>query len=110
MCQLQLLRMCVRKLSSPLKFINMCLPRACTDSIVRPAIGWSSSIRFSFGDIDSNRVTTLPPRALLRARAARKIVSPSGILRLGLVVLRFERLGVCRYERHDLLAGIARQV
>ena len=59
--------------------MRRCLPRAETDSTVRPTIGWSSATRVSAGYTDSKRVTVCPARARCRALAARKIVSPSGI-------------------------------
>ena len=62
----------------PRKAISRCLPREVTDSMVRPASGSSSSTRLSAGNTDSNRVTVARQTRCM-VRAARKMVSPSGI-------------------------------
>src|SRR6185437_200755 len=65
------------------------LPAASTLSTTRPAMGESSSMRASCGSCVSNFVTTCPCSARLSVRAARKMVSPSGIAGLVLFGLRF---------------------
>ncbi len=55
------------------------LPLASTFSIVRPVMGVSISTRSSFGRADSKAVTVWLASARWSVRAARKIVSPSGI-------------------------------
>src|SRR5438067_1126806 len=55
------------------------LPRDSTRSTVRPVRGASSLTRAIGASAVSKLTTGRPARALLRARAARKIVSPSGI-------------------------------
>jgi len=55
------------------------LPLASTFSMVRPVMGVSISTRSSLGRTDSKAVTVWLARARWSVRAARKIVSPSGI-------------------------------
>src|SRR5262247_4174379 len=59
--------------------MSRCLPRASTRSIVRPRIVRVSSARAILEKTDSKRVTVRPASLSLSVRAARKIVSPSGI-------------------------------
>ena len=74
------MRMCVRSTRSPENQISRCLPRASTRSIVlADECGRSSSTRVSRGKTESKRVTVRPASARLSVRAARKIVSPSGM-------------------------------
>ena len=78
MCQLPFIRMWVWSTRSPEKAISRCLPRADTDSIVRPAIGRSSSTRVSAGnDRFEPGDHAAGENAVQRLRGA-KIVSPSG--------------------------------
>ena len=79
MCQLPFMRMWVRSTRPPEKRISRCLPTAATLSTVRPVSGVSSWTRVSAGNTDSNRTTGLPASARCSVRAARKIVSPSGM-------------------------------
>src|SRR5580700_1406872 len=83
MCQLPLMRMCVARMRSPEKCISSHLPRDSTCSIVRPVSGALSCTADSGAYAVSNAVTCFPARACCRARAARKMVSPSGMV-LGL--------------------------
>src|SRR5436305_15350257 len=85
MCQLPLIRMWVTRIRSPEKYMRIHLPSASTSSIVRPATDESWSTRASCGSCVSNFVTTCPASARFNVRAARKIVSPSGI-RVALVL------------------------
>jgi len=73
------MRMCVRRTRSPENQISRCLPRASTRSIVRPRSGAVSSTRVRWEKTESKRVTVRPASAWLSVRAARKMVSPSGI-------------------------------
>src|SRR5687768_14966408 len=79
MCQLPFIRIWVRRTRAWENRISTCLPIARTLSTVRPVIGVSSWMRVSAGKIDSKRTTGLPASARLRVRAARNIVSPSGM-------------------------------
>src|SRR6185436_11058139 len=89
MCQVPFMRICVRSTSPPENRTRRCLPAEWIRSIVRPAIGASSLTRFRAGKTDSNEVTGFPASARCSVRAARKIVSPSGIV----VVLGARRWG-----------------
>ena len=71
MCQLPLIRMCVCRMRSPENCISRCLPRAVTDSMVRPASGRSSSTRVSDGSTDSNRAITFPAERAVQRPPAR---------------------------------------
>src|SRR5581483_8910581 len=84
-------------------------PAASTDCTVRPARGESSSTRESCGSWVSNLVTVCPARARWRVRAARNMVSPSGIggdlvVGLRLVVDYSVGVGTDGYAPH-LIAG-----
>src|SRR5262249_1536308 len=72
------IRMCVRRIRSPEKAIRRCLPRAATDSMVRPTRGRSSATRVSAGKVDSKRSTRAPASTRWSVSAARKMGSPSG--------------------------------
>src|ERR1017187_4381352 len=90
---------------SPEKCMRSHLPRDSTDSTVRPASGVSSSMRANLGSTVSKRATVCPPRARVRVRAVRKMVSPSGMsggFRLGLAGLGFVGLGLGRRGRLDV--------
>src|SRR5262249_17024628 len=65
---------------SPEKRMTIHLPSAVTLSTVRPASGVSSSTRARFIRTVSKRVTTRPPMARCKVRAARQMLSPSGTL------------------------------
>src|SRR5215831_9535052 len=80
MCQLPLISMWVSRMRSPEKRMTIHLPSAVTLSMVRPASGVSSSTRARFIRTVSKRVTTRPPMARCRVRAARQMLSPSGTL------------------------------
>jgi len=79
MCQLPFIRMWVRSTRPPDSSISRCLPFAVMRSMVLPVMGASSSTRVSAGSTDSNRTIFLPASARFRVRAARKMVSPSGM-------------------------------
>src|SRR2546425_6454445 len=94
MCHDPFIRMCVRSTRSPENAIRRCLPRAETRSIVRPRSGWSRSMRVRWGKTDSKPVTVRPASARWSARAARNIVSPSGIPRVVAVAFPFCTIGI----------------
>src|SRR5882724_4693212 len=71
--------MCVSKMRSPEKCMRTHFPSATTLSTVRPLRGESKATRESLGNTVSNSVTRCPASARCRVRAARKMVSPSGI-------------------------------
>src|SRR5436190_10632181 len=96
MCQLPLISMWVRRIRSPEKRITSHLPADSTPSTTRPAIGVSSFTRASFTSTVSKRVTTRPPMARCKVRAARQMVSPSGTLLLVGLGVRFH----FDYRRH----------
>ena len=73
------MRMCVRRIRSPLNTISRCLPADSHFSMVRPTIGVSTLTRSRCAYAVSNRVTTWPARTRCSDRAARNIESPSGI-------------------------------
>src|SRR5450432_2748911 len=75
-------------------------PRASTFSTVRPTTPWSTSARERRGKTDSNEVTVCPASARFKARAARKMVSPSGMSR--------GFLNVWRVFVFDFLGGLIR--
>src|SRR5690348_14468437 len=79
MCQEPLMRMCVARIRSPEKNMRHHLPRDSTRSTVRPTIGVSSLTRASGASAVSKPVTIFPPNAFCSVRAARKMLSPSGI-------------------------------
>src|SRR5581483_6699923 len=79
MCHEPDIRMWVSRIRSPEKKMRHHLPRASTRSSVRPVMGLSSFTRASGASVVSNLVTILPASALFNARAARKMLSPSGI-------------------------------
>src|SRR5450755_2581542 len=88
MCQLPLISMCESRIRSPEKYISNHLPRASTFSTVRPTTPSSTSTRERRGRTVSNDVTVCPASARFSVRAARKIVSPSGMSRALLDVWR----------------------
>src|SRR5450432_1323014 len=88
--------MCESRIRSPEKYISSHLPRASTFSTLRPTTPWSTSTRERRGRTDSNEVTVCSASARFRVRAARKMVSPSGMSRSFLNVWRvfvFDFLG-----------------
>src|SRR5262249_2168332 len=80
MCQLPLISMWVSRMRSPEKRMTIHLPSAVTLSTVRPARGVSPSTPPRVIRTVSKRVTTRPPMARCRVRAARQMLSPSGTL------------------------------
>src|SRR5688500_9017174 len=66
----------------PSKVMRRCLPCASTEVTSSPGRGrWAAAVRLAGRDRSSNRTTRRPVRSRPRARASRKIVSPSGIVR-----------------------------
>src|ERR1700733_3704218 len=79
MCQLPLISMWVVRMRSPEKCMSSHLPRDSTCSTVRPATGlWSFTLANGAYAV-SNRLMVWPASPWCRARAERKMVSPSGI-------------------------------
>src|SRR5580693_2806094 len=79
MCQLPDISIWVSRMRPPEKWMSIHLPLASTFSMVRPVTGVSISTRSSLGRTDSNAVTVWLASARWSVRAARKIVSPSGM-------------------------------
>src|ERR1700760_3208859 len=79
MCQLPLMSIWVVRMRSPEKWMSNHLPRDSTCSTVRPATGlWSFTLANGAYAV-SNTLIVWPASAWCRARAERKMVSPSGI-------------------------------
>src|SRR5688500_1418539 len=78
-CQLPCIRMWDRRKRSPVNSISRCFPRAAAPTTVRPETGGRRSTTASCARSVSNAVTSRPASARCRVRAARKMVSPSGI-------------------------------
>ena len=79
-CHDPFMRMCVRRIRSPLNLISRCLPADSHFSMMRPTIGVSTLTRSRCAYAVSNRVTAWPASTRCSDRAARNIVSPSGIV------------------------------